>query len=99
VLPRDAEDLTLLQRNLDELESCDAAVFLVDQERTGTGIELGYLYQLAVAKRSRAALIGFSRTGDIDLMARFCLSKLGTVVSSIEGVVEAVRSRALASDV
>ena len=91
VLARDALDLAPLQANLDALKTCDLAVFVLDRERTGTGLELGYLHCLWELGLSSAIAFGLVRPGrerEIDLMARFCLTKTGGLVTSLERLAE-----------
>jgi hypothetical protein len=86
VLRRSGDDLAPLQQNLDVLREVDYAIFTLDSERTGTGIELGYLCALRDARRSSATLIGMMRHGSSpsDLMARFCLEKYGVCIAGVE---------------
>lgn len=93
ILSKQTADLRPLQRNLDELSDCDMAVFVLDQERTGTGIELGYLCSLKASGQSQARLFGISRTDQkdsLDLMARYCLDRFGRLVCSVQELIDAV---------
>lgn len=76
---RGAADVSRLARNFWALRACQVAVFLLDAERTGTGIELGYLHALIESGASRATLVGFVRkkAATIDLMSRLCISRGG----------------------
>jgi nucleoside 2-deoxyribosyltransferase len=75
VIDRKADDLSVLVGNFRALCACSLAVFVLDTERTGTGIELGYLYALNENGVSTATVLGFVSEGttSVDLMARFCL--------------------------
>ena len=87
ILRKDCSDLSPLRRNLVELQRCDVGIFLIEGERTGTGIELGYLCRLLDGGESNARLFGFCRPDsmkNLDLMAKFCIQTRGRMTTSIE---------------
>jgi nucleoside 2-deoxyribosyltransferase len=87
VIPKTSSDLGLLRKNFEALRICDVAVFVLDSERTGTGIEIGFLYSLLESGASSAAILGVFRdpTDSVDLMARFCIDRYGALLhTSIE---------------
>lgn len=93
LLDKDTNDLQHLQENLDAVKRCDVAVFLLENEGTGTGIELGYLYCLKELGQTQTQLFGLCRLqnrDEIDLMARYCLATSGRLFWSIEELVDAV---------
>jgi nucleoside 2-deoxyribosyltransferase len=79
IVPAGSADVSALERNFEALGKCNIAVFILDSERTGTGVELGFLYSLIAAGKSSSRIIGFlhSEASSLDLMAKLCISRHG----------------------
>jgi nucleoside 2-deoxyribosyltransferase len=82
VVPSDAPDVAPLEANFEALRRCQIAVFVLDSERTGTGVELGFLYSLVASGISSSRIVAFlhDTSSSLDLMAKLCISQHGILV-------------------